>query len=132
MTEYANVRLSHNTHFQGGNIMSLYGEPSPGFVYIDNLTNRAANGYGIFGDNVGEGKAPLERYTPNYDVKRNVIIGANASVYPPNNAFPATVEDVGFQDYAGGNFRLTSKSKFKGTASDKTDPGCQLDRLPSH
>src|SRR5262249_45022060 len=33
MTEYPNVTLSHNTHFQGGNIMTLYGEPSPGFVY---------------------------------------------------------------------------------------------------
>src|SRR5689334_6575247 len=87
MTEYPNVTLSHNTHFQGGNIMSLYGEPSPGFVYTDNITNRAGNGYGIFGDSVGEGNAALARYAPGADIRRNVIIGANASVYPPNNAF---------------------------------------------
>ena len=55
MTGYYNVTLNHNTHFQGGNIMSLYGEPSTGFVYTDNITNRSVNGYGIFGDGVGEG-----------------------------------------------------------------------------
>jgi len=132
MTAYANVTLNHNTHFQGGNIMSLYGEPSTGFVYTDNITNRAANGYGIFGDSVGEGNGALARYAPGHNVKRNILIGASGSQYPPNNAYPGTVQDVGFQDYTGGNFRLTAKSKFKGTATDKTDPGCQLDRLPSH
>jgi hypothetical protein len=132
MTDYANVTLNHNTHFQGGNIMSLYGEPSTGFVYTDNITNRGANGYGIFGDGVGEGNAALTRYAPGNTVKRNLVIGANASLYPPNNAFPATLQDVGFQDHEGGNYRLTVKSRFKGSAIDKTDPGCQLDRLPSH
>lgn len=132
MTDYANVTLSHNTHFQNGNIMSLYGEPSTGFVYTDNITNRAGNGYGIFGDSAGEGNPAITRYAPGSNMKRNVIIGGNTSIYPPNNAFPATVEDVGFTDYAGGNFRLSPKSKFKGAATDKTDPGCQLDRLPSH
>ena len=132
MTDYYNVTLSHNTHFQNGNIMSLYGEPSTGFVYTDNITNRGANGYGIFGDSVGEGNAALTRYAPGNTVRRNVLIGANASLYPPNNAFPSTIEDVGFQAHQGGNYRLTAKSKFKGSATDKTDPGCQLDRLPSH
>jgi len=132
MTDYYNVTLTHNTHFQNGNIMSLYGEPSTGFVYTDNITNRGANGYGIFGDGVGEGNAALTRYAPGNTVKRNIVIGANASIYPPNNAFPATIDDVGFQDNQGGNYRLSAKSKFKGSATDKTDPGCQLDRLPSH
>jgi hypothetical protein len=132
MTDYYNVTLSHNTHFQNGNIMSLYGEPSTGFVYTDNITNRGANGYGIFGDGVGEGNAALSRYAPGNTVRRNIMIGATASLYPPNNAFPSTVEDVGFQDHQSGNYRLSAKSKFKSTATDKTDPGCQLDRLPSH
>jgi len=132
MTEYNNVTLSHNTHFQNGNIMSLYGEPSTGFVYTDNITNRGANGYGIFGDSVGEGTPALTRYAPGNTVKRNIVIGANASIYPPGNAFPATIEDVGFQDRQSGNYKLSAKSKFKGSGADKTDPGCQLDRLPSH
>src|ERR1041385_536168 len=132
MTDYYNVTLSHNTHFQNGNIMSLYGEPSTGFVYTDNITNRGSNGYGIFGDSVGEGNPAISRYVPGSTIRRNIVIGATASIYPPNNAFPATMEDVGFQDRQSGNYKLSPKSKFKGTATDKTDPGCQLDRLPSH
>ena len=132
MTAYNNVTLSHNTHFQGGNIMMLYGEPSSSFVYTDNITNRDPKGYGIFGDSVGEGNAALARYVPGHSIKRNIFVGASAGQYPPNNAYPATLDEVGFQDYRAGNYRLTPKSKFKGTATDKTDPGCQLDRLPSH
>src|SRR5262245_58092860 len=58
---YHNVTLDHNTHFQNGNIMILMGNPSNGFVYTNNVTNRAPKGYGIFGDGVGEGKAALAR-----------------------------------------------------------------------
>ena len=112
--------------------MSLYGERSEGFSYTDNITNRDPKGYGIFGDSAGEGNVALARYVSVNSVKRNIIVGANASQYPPNNAYPATLEEVGFQDYRGGNYRLGPKSKFKGTATDKTDPGCQLDRLPRH
>ena len=131
MTGYYNVTLNHNTHFQGGNIMSLYGEPSTGFVYTNNITNRNPNGYGIFGDGVGEGNVALARYAPGNSFKRNLLIGATASLYPPNNAYPATIQDV-FPNHRGGNFRLAANSKFRGTATDTTDPGCQLDRLPSH
>jgi hypothetical protein len=132
MTAYYNVTLNHNTHLQGGNIMSLYGDPSIGFTYKDNITNRDPNGYGIFGDAVGEGNAALARYVPQGTIKRNVLISATASLYPPDNAYPATIAEVGFQDYRGGNYRLLAKSKFKGTATDKTDPGCQFDRLVNH
>src|SRR6185369_14134554 len=101
MTAYSKVTVNHNTHFQNGNIMSLYGEPSTGFVYTDNITNRAANGYGIFGDSVGEGKAALARYAPGNTFTKNIISGAAASSYPPDNFYPANIEDIGFQDYSG-------------------------------
>ena len=132
MTGYYNVTLNHNTHFQGGNIMSLYGEPSTGFVYTDNITNRSANGYGIFGDGVGEGNAALARYAPGNTIKRNLFIGATASLYPPNNAYPATIEDVVSGLLVAVTSAWLTNSKFKGSGTDKTDPGCQLDRLPSH
>jgi hypothetical protein len=132
MTAYDNVTLSHNTHFQGGNIMSLYGEPSKGFSYTDNITNRDPKGYGIFGDSAGEGNAAVARYVPGAKIERNIFVGASASQYPPNNAFPAGLQEVGFEDYGNDKYRLTPKSKFKGRAPSGTDPGCQLDRLPSH
>ena len=129
---YYNVTFDHNTHFQNGNIMALHGEPSTGFVYTNNITNRASSSYGIFGDGVGEGNAALAKFLPGFSMKRNVLIGAPASQYPGNNAFPPSLEKVGFQDPRAGNYRLTAKSGLKGSATDGTDPGCQLDRLPSH
>ncbi|HUE84269.1 MAG TPA: hypothetical protein VMM84_19370 [Pyrinomonadaceae bacterium] len=130
MSGYHNVTLSHNTHFQNGNIISFHGESSKRFVYTDNLTNRSASGYGIFGDGVGEGKAAIARFAPDHVISNNIFIGASQGLYPPKNAFPASVSDVRFVDFQGGNFRLASQSRFKGTASDRGDPGCHFDRLP--
>ena len=129
---FHNVTIDHNTHFQNGNIMALHGEPSPGFVYTNNITNRAPSSYGIFGDGVGEGNPALARYFPGVTMKRNILIAAPASQYPGNNAFPPNLEKVGFQEARNGNFRLGAKSEFKKTATDGSDPGCQPDRLPSH
>ena len=129
MSDYHNVTMTHNTHFQGGNIMSMHGEPSPGFVYTDNITNRGSSGYGIFGDGVGEGNAALGRYAPGATIRNNVIIGASANNYPRQNSYPASVSEVKFVDFEKGDYRLSPQSRFKGTASDKTDPGCHFDRL---
>ena len=127
---YENVVIDHNTHIQNGNIMALHGDPSPGFVYTNNITIRAPSSYGIFGDGVGEGTAALNRFLTGYKMSRNVVIGASASQYPPNNAYPATPEKVGFQDFNGGNYRLTAKSAYRNTSTEKDDPGCHVDRLP--
>jgi hypothetical protein len=128
---FYNVTIDHNTHFQNGNIMALYGEPSNGFVYINNITNRAPSSYGIFGDGVGEGNAALAKFLPGGIVRKNILIGAASSQYPAGNAFPATLEAVGFQEPHKGNYRLGPKSPFKGSGTDSRDPGCQLDRFPN-
>ncbi len=130
MTGYNNVTIDHNTHLQNGNIMALHGNPSNGFVYTNNITNRASETYGMFGDGAGEGTPALTRYAPGLSMKKNILIGASASQYPGNNAFPATAEKVGFQDFSAGNYRLNAKSPYHGTATDGTDPGCNIDRLP--
>ena len=132
MSGYYNVTIDHNTHFQNGNIMALHGEPSTGFVYTNNITNRTPSSYGIFGDGAGEGNPAIAKFLPGVTMKRNVIAGAPGSQYPGNNAFPANLEKIGFQYPSAGNFRLTAKSGLKGTATDGTDPGCQLDLLPRH
>jgi hypothetical protein len=130
MYAYDGVTISHNTHFQSGNIMSLYGKASNGFVYTDNLTNRAESTYGIFGDGVGEGNPALARFTPGGIIRNNLIIGAPANQYPRQNVYPPSASEVKFVDFDKGDYRLSPQSRFKGTASDKTDPGCHFDRLP--
>ena len=131
MSGYYNVTLNHNTHLQNGNIMSLHGQPSLGFVYTNNLTNRSATGYGVFGDGIGEGNAALARYAPQHKVKNNLLVGARPSLYPAENHFPPSLEAVGFQDYQAGDYRLSRLSRYRKTASDGTDPGCDFIKLPN-
>lgn len=93
---YANVSMDHNTHDQGGNIMTLAGEPALGFRYTNNVTTRGAAGFGIKGDGTEEGNPTLAKYTPDAVVAGNVIaaLGSRVSGYPPNNHYPADLSTV--------------------------------------
>lgn len=130
MTGYYNVTIDHNTHFQSGNIMTLHGEPSTGFIYRDNLTLRSDTGYGVKGDGTGEGTVALERFTPGYSFRNNVLVGARASEYPQNNFFPPSLNAVGFVRPEEGNFRLDSRSRYKRAGSNGASIGCDLELLP--
>jgi hypothetical protein len=123
MTDYYNVTLNHNTHFQGGNIMSLYGEPSTGFVYTNNITIRSANGYGIHGASVGEGNVALTTYTPSAVFQKNLIAGALLSIYPASNFFPASI--TGVLDAA---YQVVD-STYKSAGTDGKDVGCNTNAL---
>ena len=127
---YYDVTVEHNTHFQSGNIMVLYGEPSLRFVYRNNVTVRDNNGYGVKGDGTGEGTIALNMFTPGFKFEKNVVAAANASLYPAQNFYPDSVSAVDFVDYERGNYRLRPQSRFHGTATDGTDPGVNFDKLP--
>ena len=123
MSGYPEVTISNNTHIQTGNIMTLHGQPSPGFVYENNITARDGNGYGVKGDATGEGTVALGQFTPAASFRNNVIAGANASLYPANNFYPGSVNDIGFLSPEKGDFRLNPRSKYK-------QLGCDFERLP--
>jgi hypothetical protein len=110
------VRITHNTHFQTGNIMTLYGTPVRDFVYSDNLTMRGPKGYGVFGDATGEGTVALRKFASEDGFRNNVLIGADASQYPKGNQYPASIDRVGFVDLA--NYRLGPGSPYKGVGAD--------------
>ena len=130
MSGYPNVTISNNTHFQSGNIMTLHGDQSPGFVYKNNLTVRDSRGYGVKGDASGEGTIALEAFTPGAEFRNNVIVGANASQYPGNNAYPSSLSEVGLVNPEGGDFRLSPKSRYRQTGSEKPSVGADFDLLP--
>ena len=80
------------------------------FAGRDKNDLRAVDGLAVKGDNAGEGIPTLNQYFAGYTFQRNALIGAAASAYPADNFFPANVNDVGFVDYAGGNYRLAATS----------------------
>lgn len=124
------VQIAHNTIFKGGSIASLDADPWAvkgfGLVIRDNLFSEG--GYGVFGSNIGEGTPALEGFYSSYVFAKNNVAGRDSNIYPIGNSFVVTPQ-VGFVDYAGENYRLTSSSVFKNAATDGKDIGVDLDAL---
>src|ERR1041384_6322592 len=57
------------------------------------------------------------------------MVGASASMNPSGNFYPGLVSDVGFVDFANGNYRLTSSSPYSKAGSDGKDVGVDFDQL---
>ena len=130
MSGYPNVTIQNNTHIQNGNIMILHGEPSPDFVYQNNITIRSEKGYGVKGDNSGEGNVAMKDYLPSATFKNNVIAGANPSQYPANNFFPSSIAEIGFTSIESRDFRLDPQSKFSKTSHKGAPLGVDYALLP--
>src|SRR5215213_5562860 len=126
---FNNVSLTHNTHLQTGNIMILYGTPVQQFVYRDNLTIRGSKGYGVFGDATGEGTVALRKFAPDFVFRNNVLIGADASQYPKENQYPASIDQVGFVNFEKGDYRLGPGSPYKKASTDSQAVGVDWDKL---
>jgi hypothetical protein len=125
------VTIEHNTSNRAGNQFLNMGDtlnqPNTNLVVRDNLG--PAGQYGVFGSGVGSGTAALNAYAE-WTFERNVLAGANASAYPPNNFYPANFpQDIGFVDAASGDFRLSATSPYKNRATDGDDPGADFEGL---
>jgi hypothetical protein len=66
-----------------------------------------------------------------YTFHHNVIIGGGGG-WPKDNQTPGSVAEVGFANYKngnGGDYRLSSGSKFKHAGADRKDVGADLDAI---
>ena len=123
-----NIRIEHNTAFQGQHILVASGAPSQEVVYRNNISPH--NTYGIFGDNKGSGLLAIDTYFPGGAITRNVMYGQSIEpAYPRGNFFPARIEAVGFTDPANKKYALTGKSKFKSAGTDGRDLGADMGLL---
>jgi hypothetical protein len=117
ISESEEVEVDHNTVLQSGNVITAYGAANFGFVFKNNLVLH--NLYGIKGDGTKSGNETLDFYFPDRSFKKNVIVGAQNSAYPQKkNFYPAFIEEVGFVDFANGNYRLTLFSPFQNVGVD--------------
>lgn len=121
------VIVDHNTVLHSGHVISVYGNPSPSFVYTNNLS--AHNEYGVKGDGEGSGNATLNVFLPSAVFTKNVLAGGFSSDYPPNNYFPADLNDARFVNAAAGVYRLAADSPYRLAGSDGKDLGCDFDML---
>jgi hypothetical protein len=127
ITEAANVIIDHNTILQSGNIITAYGNASPGLIFMNNILRH--NEYGIIGDGTATGNATLDRYFIIRKFKKNAFIGGRLSLYPGANLYFSEIGEVGFTDLATGAYELTELSPLKGLATDGKDIGCDMKSL---
>jgi hypothetical protein len=131
------VLIEHNTVQQKGDILRNYGVPPRNFIFRDNIVQHNAYGIVCLIEGAGCPQNPLCRCFPSSGViKGNVMIdnervAAHESLerkYPGGNLFPGLTE-VGFVDSRNGNWRLGPNSPYRGKATDRRDPGANVDAL---
>jgi hypothetical protein len=120
--------FDHNTVFNDGDstIMADSAQAT-GLVLTNNIM--ADNLYGIMGSSASPGNGTIAMYFPGVQILDDVFAGANPSIFPAGNYYPAMMSGVGFVDLAGGNYRLAATSLYRGAATDGTDVGCNINAL---
>jgi hypothetical protein len=123
-----NITFDHNTIVNNGmSTVYAYGAPVTGFTFTNNII--PDNGWAIIGDGIGIGNVAIDFYFPNSRMLNGIYIAAPPSNYPAGNFFPPTVADVGFIDFANGNYRLAPTSPYKGAGTDGKDVGADIDAI---
>ena len=121
------VAVEHNTVFQSQHVIVADLLPNTGFVFANNVAPH--NLYGVFGSGRASGNDSLDAYFPGSVFRRNVIPGAPASAYPTENFYPASLGELGFVDFSGGNYRLAASSAYKNAGTDGRDVGADIDAV---
>jgi len=119
--------VEHNTALNDGSTLIADGFPAEDFVFTANIAGHGP--YGVKGSGESAGEPTLKAYFPGYRFRFNALVGGQASLYPPRNFFPATWDDVGFEDLEGGDYRLAPSSPLAGQANDGSDPGADIDAI---
>jgi hypothetical protein len=115
------ITFNHNTVINdGASTVFADGDPVQGFVFTNNVM--LDNGMSIKASGVAEGTATLAGYFPGAIFTGNIVAKGNASAYPAGNFYP-TLQNVGFMNYASGDYRLADTSAFRHAATDGTAPG---------
>jgi hypothetical protein len=111
------VVFDHNTLFADGtSVVFADDRPASGFVFTNNIV--PDNAWAIMGSNASPGNGTIAMYFPGSTFRSNVFIKGSAGAYPVGNYFPATVNDVGFVNVAGGDYRLSASSPYAKAATD--------------
>lgn len=92
------------------------------------ITNNLMDGasFGVIGTGQTEGTNSLNHFFGSYSFSKNVVIGRPSGSYPSGNFFPANVAAVGFTNFAGGDYSLTSGSAYHNAGVDGKDVGANI------
>jgi hypothetical protein len=118
----SDITVDHNTAIiDGWSAVYADGKPSVRFTFTNNIVQD--HSWAIIGSGTGVGNSTIAVYFPYSQFLGGIFVGSNPSFYPPANFYPPTVADVGFVNFAGGDYRLASTSIYRAGGTDGTDPG---------
>jgi hypothetical protein len=130
------VTVEHNTVQQGGNIITAYGEPATNFIFSNNILQFNLYGIACSVEKPTCPDIPFCNCFPRGTIKGNVIAdnrNVRASYHLekgfPGDSIVSSYDEVGFVDYARGNWQLAPRSKYRGKATDGKDPGADYAAL---
>ncbi len=120
------VTVDHNTAFAGGHPLLIINPPTHAhFVFTNNMMLYGS--VGITGDVTNTWTDTITSYLPGSTTSKNVVIGSMlGSPLPAGNFNAADTTAVGFVDYAGGDYHLTSGSAYHNAGTDGTDIGARF------
>jgi hypothetical protein len=75
------------------------------------------------------GNHSIAMFFPNGQITGNILVAGPSWVYPAGNYFPASIDDVGFIDFAAGLYGLLPESLYCSAATDGTNPGVDFSAL---
>ncbi len=100
-----------------------------GLILMQALKNGLALA-GVKGDGTSEGSVSLNKFAPGSLYSNNAMAyGGSAGSYPTNNWFPATLNDVGFVNFAGGDYHLSGSSAYANKGYDGRNIGADIDQV---
>lgn len=131
------VSVEHNTVQQKGDILRGYGAAPKNFTFRDNIVQHNLYGVICLIDGPACPQNPLCRCFAANTINGNVMAdnaraGASESLerkYSGTNFFPGSFDEVGFVNYQRGNWSLAPTSPYRGKATDRKDPGVNVDAL---
>jgi PKD repeat protein len=121
---HCTILSPHNTSISFGGPVNT---PPKRFVYRDNISGNGQ--YGVKGPGLNTADT-FKAFMADGKYKGNVLIGPDGgSSYPAGTSFAPTEADVGFMSAT--DRRLAASSKYKGKATDGTDPGADVAKIMS-
>ena len=117
------IKFYHQTGFAERTLITIASGVTQQFEFANIIVDHGL--YGIHADDASE-QGALDLHMPGYLFAGNAVIGGAAASYPTGNFFPATMNNVGFVNAAGGDYRLAASSPYKNRGTDGTDPGADI------
>jgi hypothetical protein len=108
--------------------------PARGFVVRDNIATKGGPWGAVMGT-APQGSQALATFARTYTFARNVVVGLPSNLirmYPTDNFYVPSLDQIGFADVWNGDFSLTQGSQYLGAGTGASSPGADWARVTQH